>query len=333
MRVGNEGAELYRSVDEFKKRAYQRIGLELLPAHLEQIYGVGVQAVTELDTGVLRIDRVEGTPWVARVFSAERPLVEAQGDAEILHLVAQHDIPAERCVPDPVSTLEGQPVLVTELVPGRNARGDGRPALLRRLGDVLGQLHTLPVTDGAATRPAGSWHSLSIRGGGRIEDVIALGQLLADAQTRAPAAQQGAFDDLRGALEDLDVGNGLPTALAHPDLCSANVILTPDDQAVLTDWTSAGAAPRVGPLGFLLATTGGDERLVDAVVAGYRSHVTPTDDELARLPDSVRAFPLVLDCWGVMYWDAPPQPILAKLDQSKRFAQAVATRARLAFAA
>jgi hypothetical protein len=39
-----------------------------------------------------------------------------------------------------------------------------------------------------------------------------------------------------------------------------------------------------------------------------------------------------LDCWGVIYWGAPPQPILAKLDESKRFADAVTTRARLAFA-
>ena len=325
--------DIYRSVDVFKAQAYQRVGQDSLPAHLEDTYGTRIAATRELDGGVVRVDLDDGASWVARLFPAARPVAAVEGDAEILHLMARHDIPAERCVADPVSVHEGQAVLVTQLVPGRNARGDARPALLRRLGDLLGRLHTLPEADGAATRPAGSWHSLSIHGGGRAEDVRVLATLLADAQSRAPTAGQGAFDDLRDALAELDVGDGLPTALAHPDLCTANVILTPDDEAVLVDWTGAGTAPRIGPLGFLLATTGGDRQLVEAVVAGYRQHVTPADDELARLPDSVRAFPLVLDSWSVVHWGAPPQPILSKLDASKRFAESVAATARQAFAA
>ncbi len=325
--------DLYRSVERFKAQAYRRVGQESLPAHLEKTYGVRVAATAELDGGVVRVDLVDGAPWVARIFPAARPLAAVEGDAEILHLMARHDFPAERCVPDPVSVHEGQAVLVTELVPGTNARGDARPALLRRLGELLGRLHTLPEADGAAARPAGSWHSLSIHGGGRSEDVRALGTLLQDAKTRAPATHQGAFDDLVTALAELDVGDGLPTALAHPDLCTANAILTPDDEPVLVDWTGAGTAPRIGPLGFLLATTGGDRRLIEAVVGGYGECVTPTDDELDRLPDSVRAFPLVLDSWGVIYWGAPPRAILNKLDTSKRFADSVAGHARQAFAA
>jgi Ser/Thr protein kinase RdoA (MazF antagonist) len=325
--------DLYRSVERFKAQAYRRVGQESLPAHLEKTYGVSVAATKELDGGVVRIDLADGAPWVARVFPAARPLDAVEGDAEILQLVARHDVPAERCVPDPMSVHEGQGVLVTELVPGTNARGDARPALLRRLGELLGRLHTFPEADGAAARPAGSWHSLSIHGGGRSEDVRVLGTLFEDAKSRAPAAQQGAFDDLVEALAGLDVGDGLPTALAHPDLCSANVILTPDDETVLVDWTGAGTAPRIGPLGFLLATTGGDQQLIEAVVAGYRPYVTPTDDELDRLPDSVRAFPLVLDAWGVIYWAASPRAVLDKLDASKRFADSVAAHARRAFAA
>ena len=105
-------------------------------------------------------------------------------------------------------------------------------------------------------------------------------------------------------LAELDRADGcadLPQALIHPDFVPANAILTPDGGLVLVDWTGAGRGPRLYPLAFLLwaAGCGGPSRL-DAVVAGYREHVTPGDDEIGRLAGAIWARPLILACWMVL---------------------------------
>ena len=85
--------------------------------HLADCYGVAVTATATLDVGVVRVGRADGPSWVARVFSAARPLAEAEADAEILRLLERAGFPAERCaVADPVSMLDGRPVLVTGFV-------------------------------------------------------------------------------------------------------------------------------------------------------------------------------------------------------------------------
>lgn len=277
----------------------------------------------ELDGGVFRVDRRDGSPWVARVFPRIRPLSAAEGDAEILRFVQRHAFPAERCVDNPVSSLDGSAVLVTEFVRGRNARGEKDPALLRLMGELLATLHSLPTDSDTIARPSGSWHSLSIEGGGRRHDVDVLRSLLADAAARASKAEVEDLERIRQALEALDVGDGLPAGLSHPDFVSANVIRTEDGDPVLVDWTGAGMAPRVGALGFLLATTGGDANLIDAVVEGYRTRVDPTAEELDRLVDSVWAFLFILDCWSIVYRGALAAPIAAKLDGLRSYGRAV----------
>src|SRR4051812_19592151 len=320
---------IYDRVDTFKSVAYARVGQDRLPAHLEDRYGIRVAALTELDGGVFRVDRDDAPPWVARLFPAVRPMDAVEGDGEVLRFVAAHDLPAERCAcADPCSVLEGQGVLVTEYVAGVNGRGDSSPNTMHRMGELLGRLHTLPPASGAMARDAGSWHSLSVQGGARSEDVAALQKLLADVQQRAPAAQHQALQALRDELADIDVGQGLPTALTHPDFATANVIKTPDGGLVLVDWTGAGDAPRVISLGLLLSTSGGSLDLVDAVMAGYREHVQLEPEELSRLPDSIRAFALILDCWGIVYWGAPATAALQQVEPARERAAAIAQRAR-----
>jgi Ser/Thr protein kinase RdoA (MazF antagonist) len=80
------------------------------------------------------------------------------------------------------------------------------------------------------------------------------------------------------------------------------VIATPDARLVLIDWTGAGRGPRLGPLAVLiwsgaLEKGGWSPERVDAVVAGYRSHVHLQEDELERLADVMRVRPLIFACW------------------------------------
>jgi len=46
---------------------YRRPGAGALPAHLEDHYGIRVAAMTKLDTGVFRVERDDGRPWLACV--------------------------------------------------------------------------------------------------------------------------------------------------------------------------------------------------------------------------------------------------------------------------
>jgi hypothetical protein len=96
---------------------------EVLAGHLAESHGVEVTGLSELDLGVFQVERAGGEPWVARVFPAERPLAEVEGDAAILRRLERVGFPAERCAsPAPVSELDGQGVLVTGFVPGPRAR-------------------------------------------------------------------------------------------------------------------------------------------------------------------------------------------------------------------
>ena len=325
---------IYDSVATFKAAAYERVGTERLGSHLSDRYGVTVASTAELDGGVHRVDLDDGRRWVARLFPRARPVDAVRGDADILGLVAGHGFPAERCVPDvdPVSEHEGQGVLVTEFVEGANGRGRETTELFRTLGRLLGELHSVVPPDGhAAMRPAGSWHSLSIEGGGRDADVRHLRTLLADAAKHAPSPD---FDELDRLLATLDVGDGLPTGLTHPDLCGPNAMLGADGAVTLVDWTGAGTAPRIIGLGLLLSTTGGNVASVDAVLSGYSdAGIVPEPAEIERLADAIVGFGFVLACWGIVYFGAPASSAVATLQTSRQVAAPIVERVRRVVAA
>jgi Ser/Thr protein kinase RdoA (MazF antagonist) len=316
-------AQLVRAsgVAEFRELVLTR-RTDGLAAHLTARYGVTVRRLEALDVGVFRVWLGDGPGWVARVFSAARPVEQAEGDAAVLRLVSAHGVPAERpAVDEPVSVLDGQAVLVTLDVPGVNGRGRLDAPAWRALADSLGRVHALPVD--SAMRAAGAWHHLSLRGGSRADDVALLQSLLAEAGD----------DGLANELDGVDDGRGLPEALIHPDPCDANTIVGDDGGApVLVDWTGAGLGPRVLSLANLLAgVTNLDQ--VDAAMAGYRAHVSLTDVELDRLAGVLWGFPLIIDCWSVLVHDVPASDALAHLAAQRQRADAIAARARQALAA
>lgn len=291
-----------------------------LAGHLAERYGTAVTGLTELDVGVFRVDRAEGTPWVARVFPAERPLAEAEGDATILRGLERGGFPAERCAhAEPVSELAGQGVLVTGFLPGAKADGSGRT--FAYLGALLGRLHAQPAED---MRPGGAWHHLVVRGGGPTEEIEAALTLLsaADADPR-----------LSEEVRELDDCSDLPHAFVHPDFVPANALTTSDGGVNIVDWTNAGRGPRLWSLGFLLFAAGArSPKLVDVVVSRYRRHTELTPDELARLTDAIRARPLLIDCWSVAMGRKPADAAVTGLNDLTRLAKRITTVTRRAFA-
>jgi len=125
---------------------YRRPGAEALPAHLEDRYGIRVVGMAKLDTGVFRVERQDGPPWVARMFLTSRPVARTEGDAEVLRFLGRRQFPAERCAhAEPVSTLNGRAVLVTTHV---EEGDDGR-------GLPEAFLHPDPVRNNVIVTPGG----------------------------------------------------------------------------------------------------------------------------------------------------------------------------------
>ena len=305
---------------------------ERVHAHLEARYGITVEAMTELDLGVWRVERANGPDWVARWFPARRTADAVAGDAAVLQYLAEREFPAERrAAREPVSLLDGRSLLVTEWadpVPRQQRREAIRTAGgLRRLGELLGLLHTLdPAPAAGARRPGGAWHHLA--DGLPSAEVAAAGELLAATAPVIPDAERGAFDAFRAEIDALDPADGLPTALIHPDFVLANVVATPGGM-VLVDWAGAGIGPRLWPLAFLLyAEAAKDPRRAGAVLLGYREHVTLEAEELDRLATVAQARPLVLSAWAVGTGRTTPTAAMTAAAETKSLAEAIAAKVR-----
>jgi methyltransferase (TIGR00027 family) len=313
----------------FMERTFHRSDIDSLADHLEATYGIEVAKQRELDVGVFRIDRHDGPSWVARVFPAARPLEAVRGDAEIIGALDRAGFPAERCADtEPVSTLRGQGVVVTEFVPGK--RPTASPATFRRLGDLLGQLHTRPPGAGPEARPGGAWHHLVLQGAPDDEITAAL-RLLEHAEPRVQPAQQALYHRLRDELRRADGGKDLPPALLHPDFVPANVIAPRAGEMVLVDWAGVGRGPRLASLGFLLWATGRSLPCVDAVISGYRRHIRLEPEELDRLAAAVGARPVVFGSWSFATGRQTLPDVVDDLPTIRADADAIAARALAAF--
>ena len=283
---------------------------------------------------VHRVDRRDGPPWVVRVFTEHRSTERVHGDAEILRLVEHHKFPAERCAhAAPITSYEGQTLLVTTLV-------EGSPAAVTveheaALADLLGRLHTIPVTEGgAASRPGGALHHDPAREGRPHQDIVAATAFL-------DAAAEGMDDEclpllqkLRRLAANADGCEGLPDALLHPDMVGPNVLVTPHGDRVAIDWTGAGTGPRLSSFAFLLwgagLVPGGDDAIIEAIVQSYRRHVQLSVEELDRLEGAMLVRPLFFSAWGL--WRAVMKGVAPRpFDTSVELSSAIAAKARSAF--
>ena len=279
---------------------------EQLLAHLRDRYGIDPVAATKLSvhkTYVFRIDRNDGSPWVARAFPPARPRAGVEGDAAILRFLERQDYPAERlAVDDAVSDFDGSAVLVTRFVEG--AKLPDGAAKFAMMSELLGRLHALPYDD-SVSRPGGASGEDPSREGTPRQDLLAALSFLDAVDTKVAAADRERFERLRDQVRSADDGHGLPEGLLHGNLLHApdHAVLS-EQGPVAINWKASGRGPRLADFAYLIWGTGSwnprrpNQEWIDAAVNAYRRHVEPTDDELDRLEAVMYIRTLYLACFG-----------------------------------
>jgi Ser/Thr protein kinase RdoA (MazF antagonist) len=286
---------------------------------------VDVRSVTPLDCGIARVDRRDKVRWIARVFPPARTVASAEDDVALLRWLAAAGMPAERLAhEDPLTTIDGHAVVVTEFAPGRPI--SATRATGEWTGEVLGRLHTLALDD-APARVGGGWHHLSLNGGGRAQDLEVLHALLADTAAVSPASA-ASIAELRAALDSLDLGEGLPEAMVHVDFGGPNVLRDKERYTVI-DWTGSGRASRIASLASVVGSQG--DTGIDVIARAYRSQVTPTTEELDRVEAMMLTHQLVLAAWGVLFDASRAAPTVARLPEARVSAAKKAARLRKSF--
>ncbi len=304
--TGQRYTEALTDLEGLGARMHHEPVPEQLLAHLRDRYGIDPVAATKLSvhkTYVFRIDRNDGSPWVARAFPPARPRTGVEGDAAILRFLERQDYPAERlAVDDAVSDYDGSAVLVTRFVDG--VQLPDAAAKFAMMGELLGRLHALPYDD-SADRPGGASGEDPSREGTPRQDLLAALSFLDAVDTKVAAAERGRFEQLRDRVRSADDGQGLPEALLHGNLIHAR------DHAVLTEqgpvaisWKASGRGPRLADFAYLIWATGAwnprrpNQERINAAVNAYRRHVELTDDELDRLEAVMYIRTLYLACFG-----------------------------------
>jgi Ser/Thr protein kinase RdoA (MazF antagonist) len=297
--------------------------MDRLSRHLAREYGFAATLLTELDAGVFRADQAVGPSWVIRVFPEGRPVAEVEADAAILQNLAAAGFPAERCAhPQPVSTLQGLRMLVTEFVAPAPALRPGQTFAI--LGGLLGVLAARPAT---TLRVGGAWHPLT--DGDPAAELQAARNLLDEARPLVPVEHRMLYDVLRGELADLPDFSNLPTAFIHPDFVPRNALPTADERLVVIDWAGAGRGPRVWPLGFLLYAAGArSPKLVELVISRYRKRVELEPDEIDCLEDAICTRPIVLASWNFCTGRMLLPEAVENVQEAGRIAQRTAAQVR-----
>jgi hypothetical protein len=277
-----------------------------LKAHLESVYGMRIVSLTAMDDhhpATLRVQHQDGPTWIARVssdagFSSSATRVNrVAGDAEILQFLAAHDFPAERLAHDePVSVLEERGVLVTHFIEG--GRPDETPSVQCELGTLLGRLHALPAAGGAIGRDGGSFDHDAGFVGRPSENLSAAMSFLVSVEDRVSAEGRERFEWLLHEVDNADGGDDLPEALTHGNYFGpASAVGKPGNLSIVA-WGGSGRGPRLHALAWLLLSSAGNARAIEAMVRGYREHVQVTDEELDRLLGAMKMWKLYFTCWS-----------------------------------
>jgi Ser/Thr protein kinase RdoA (MazF antagonist) len=304
--TGQRYTEALTDLEGLGARMHHEPAAGRLLAHLGDRYGIDPVAATRLSvhkTYVFRIDRGDGSPWVARAFPPARPRAGVDGDAAILRFLERQDYPAERlAADDAVSDFDGSAVLVTRFVEG--ARLPAGAAKFAMMGELLGRLHALP-SDDSVNRPGGASGEDPRHEGAPRQDRLAALSFLDAVDTLVAPAERMRFEQLRDLVRSADDGHGLPEGLLHGNLLHApdHAVLS-EQGPVAVNWKASGRGPRLADLAYLIWGTGSwnprrvNQECIDAAVSAYRRHVEPTGEELARLEAVMYLRVLYLACFG-----------------------------------
>jgi Ser/Thr protein kinase RdoA (MazF antagonist) len=297
---------------------------EKLKEYLEDCFVIKIQKTNILDLNVHRVEIDDGPTWIVRIFT--QSYKEVEDLAKILEYLQQQGFPAEACVSQkPVSDFSSdERILITGFAEG--SRPERNRRTFRRLGQLLGRLHSLPLPEGL--RRGGAWHHLSTSGG-MSEECEAAKMKLDTFKAQTAVDKHEHIDRLKLELSAIDRLKGLPLAIVHPDFVPANVIenSSTDDWTII-DWAGAGCGPRLTSLGPLLMAAGarGKLILVDSVMSGYDSHVNLDISELDHLSTTIRARPLAMACWEVSVGRKDPAEVVQGLPTLFELADNIARR-------
>jgi Ser/Thr protein kinase RdoA (MazF antagonist) len=304
--TGQRYTEALTDLQDLGARMHHEPAPERLLAHLRDRYGIDPVAATRLSvhkTYVFRIDRTDGSPWVARAFPPGRPRASVEGDAAVLTFLERQGYPAERlAADDSVSDFDGSAVLVTRFVEGGQLPDSAEKFAM--MGELLGRLHALPYDD-CASRPGGASGEDPSREGSPRQDLLAALGFLDAVDTKVEATERERFERLRDKVRTADDGYGLPEGLLHGNLLHApdHAVLS-EQGPVAINWKASGRGPRLADFAYLIWGTGSwnprrpDQERIEAAVNAYRRHVEPTDDELDRLEAVMYIRTLYLACFG-----------------------------------
>jgi Ser/Thr protein kinase RdoA (MazF antagonist) len=304
--TGQRYTEALTDLEGLGPRMDHQPDAERLLAHLRDRYGIDPVAATKLSvhkTYVFRVDRNEGSPWVARAFPSARPRAGVEGDAAILRFLERQGYPAERlAVDDAVSDLDGSAVLVTRFVEGVHLPDVAEKFSM--MGELLGRLHAL-ARDDSIRRPGGASGEDPSREGTPRQDLLAALAFLDAIDTKVAPAERERFERLRAKVRSADDGYGLPESLLHGNLLHAPDHAVVSDQGpVAINWKASGYGPRLADFAYLIWGTGSwnprrpNQERIDAAVNAYRRHIEPTHEELDRLEAVMYIRTLYLVCYG-----------------------------------
>jgi hypothetical protein len=148
---------------------------------------------------------------------------------------------------------------------------------------------------------------------------------------RGRAAHRAAHRALAAVLAGADDGEGLPSALVHPDFVLRNVVASRARGLVLVDWAGTGVGPRVWPLAWLLYSEGvKDLRRVKLLAAGYARHILPEREELERLAAIMAVRPTVLAVWSFCVGRSSLAEALEQVEAARARAHPIAAAAAAA---
>jgi Ser/Thr protein kinase RdoA (MazF antagonist) len=193
--TGQRYTEARTDLQDLGARMHHEPAPERLLAHLRDRYAIDPVAATRLSvhkTYVFRIDRTDGSPWVARAFPPGRPRASVEGDAAVLTFLERQGYPAERlAADDSVSDFDGSAVLVTRFVEGGQLPDSAEKFAM--MGELLGRLHALPYDD-CASRPGGASGEDPSREGSPRQDLLAALGFLDAVDTKVEATERERFE-------------------------------------------------------------------------------------------------------------------------------------------
>lgn len=203
-----------------------------------------VTLVGRLETKGTRIAfriTADGGEFVVKLTPPDREVAQLQRDVDVLRYLAEADFPAPRLLQTRNGSwfvpFEGRFLTLYRYIQGHDPKPDG--LLFEKLGDLLAQLHSLPL-------PLGDYPSDY-----RPETEL---PRVKEALLHLPGSKDKEIaSDLIKNIDDFPLFDSLPMALIHGDPWFTNIVQTARGDLSLIDWDDAGLSYPILDVGYVIA--------------------------------------------------------------------------------